>query len=92
MAPQKKNGLEAGEGGLSKGGCLAVHRLRALPRARQGQNEHTQHANNRHHPVGLSQALSSATVEKICKRPTTNALTALFQKGKKNFLRLLFLP
>jgi len=56
MAPQKKNGLEAGEGGLAMGGGLAVRRLRALPRAqgktctRQGQNEHTQHANSNHLP------------------------------------------
>ena len=58
IAPQKKNGLEAGEGGLAMGGGLAVRRLRALPRAqgktctRQGQNEHTQHANNQHLPLG----------------------------------------
>jgi hypothetical protein len=72
MAPRKKYGLEAGEGGLAMGGGLAVHRLRALPRPRQGQNEHTQHANNHHLQLGLAQHFFGTCRESMKTPFTTN--------------------
>ena len=81
IAPQKKNGLEAGEGGLAMGGGLAVHRLRALPRARQGQNEHTQHAKNHHLPLGLAQHFFGTCRENMQTPPTTNVAHSMFPRG-----------